>query len=128
MSKKSKTSNKAFAAKHLKAAKAMAEKYGVILTFADGEWYGKGLEFPTAMGGGITPEECIANTREALVTGVACMLENGDTPPPAASSGKRTEQVNIRVTVEEKALLLAAARSQGFNGLGDFIRSRAMSR
>ena len=67
-------------------------------------------------------------TREALAVAVATLLEAGDVPPPPASEGKRTEQVNVRLTPEEKLLLEEAARSRGFRGLGDFVRSSALAR
>jgi hypothetical protein len=40
-------------------------------------------------------------TREALTVTVATLLESGQTPPPPASENKRTEQVNVRLTLEE---------------------------
>jgi uncharacterized protein (DUF1778 family) len=35
----------------------------------------------------------------------------------------RTQQVNVRLTAEEKALLESRAHSRGFTGLSDFIRA-----
>ena len=92
------------------------------MSFEDGEWYGKGLEMPLVFGGGKTPNECIKNTKEALIAASAHLLEIGNVVPAPASEGKRTEQVNVRLTVEERAILGATARSQGFRGLGDFLR------
>ena len=127
MSRKSTKLNKPFDKKNLAAAKKIVGKYEIILSQADEEWYGRGLEMPTVFAGGKTPDECIHNTKEALVATVAHLLERGETIPAPASEGKRTEQVNIRLTAEEKAILVASARSQGFKGLADFIRARAIS-
>ena len=126
MSGKSTKLNRGFDAKILVKARKIAERYEIILTEADGEWYGKGVEMPTVFGDGKTPDECIANTREALVAVVAHLIEKGSPIPAPASEGKRTEQVNVRVTPEEKVILASYARSQGFRGIGDFMRARAI--
>jgi predicted RNase H-like HicB family nuclease len=112
----------------LKRAGAIAERYQIILQFEDGEYYGRGLEMPYVMNDGKTPDACVRATREALTVAVATLLEAGEVPPAPASEGKRTEQVNVRLTPEEKLLLEEAARSRGFRGLGDFVRSTALSR
>jgi predicted RNase H-like HicB family nuclease len=132
MSAKSKSSSKAvdrpFDRAVLKQARAIADKYQIILQFEDGEYYGRGLEMPYVMNDGKTPDACVRATRESLAVAVATLLEAGDVPPAPASEGKRTEQVNVRLTPEEKLLLEEAARSKGFRGLGDFVRSTALSR
>jgi predicted RNase H-like HicB family nuclease len=40
---------------------------------------------------------------------------------------QRTEQLNIRVTAQERAALEAAAKKQGFRGVGDYLRAAAFS-
>lgn len=127
MSGKSKKLNREFDSKILAKAKKIVEKYEVIMSFEDGEWYGKGLEMSLVFGDGKTPNECIKNTKEALIATVAHLLEIGEVVPAPASEGKRTEQVNVRLTVEERAILGATARSQGFRGLGDFLRAKALT-
>jgi len=113
--------------KELRAdAKRSAASYQIILQFEDGEWYGRGLEMPHVFGDGKTPEACIANTREALEAAVLYLLENDQRPPAPASSGQRTEQVNVRLTAEEKVLLEASAKRKGFTGLSDFVRAAAI--
>ena len=133
MSAKSKSSSKAsvdrpFDPAVLKRARAIAEQYQIILQFEDGEYYGRGLEMPYVMNDGKTPDACLRATRESLTIAVATLLEAGDVPPTPAREGKRTEQVNIRLTPEEKLLMEETARSRGFRGLGDFVRSTALSR
>lgn len=132
MSVKSRSLSKAvdrpFDAAVLKQARAIAERYQIILQCEDGEYYGRGLEMPYVMNDGKTPDACVRATRESLSVAVATLLEAGDVPPAPASEGKRTEQVNVRLTPEEKLLLEEAARSGGFRGLGDFVRTTALAR
>lgn len=101
--------------------------YQIIIHFEDDEYYGRGLEMPSVMAEGKTPDDCVAATREALTIAVAYLLESGQTPPSPASEGKRSEQVNIRLTAEEKLMLEEAARRKGFRGISDFIRSTSLS-
>jgi predicted RNase H-like HicB family nuclease len=116
-----------FAPAVLKRAREIADSYQIILHFEDGEYYGRGLELPSVMNDGRTPDECVRHTRDILTTTIAYMLENGETPPPPASEGKRTEQVNIRLTPEEKLLLEETAKSRGFRGVSDFVRAQTLS-
>ena len=56
------------------------------------------------------------------------MLECGQRPPVPASAKKRTLQVNVRLTPEEKSLLSNASAILGFSGLSDFIRNSALEK
>lgn len=127
MKTKKKNISAPFAAKILQAARQLADAYDIVLRFEDGEWYGYALEYPEAMGDGKTPALCVKATREAVVAGVATMLEMGETAPVPARQGVRSEQVNIRVTAEEKALMETTAKQKGFRGLSDFIRTGALA-
>jgi predicted RNase H-like HicB family nuclease len=131
MSAKSKSSSKAsdrpFDANVLKRAREVAEQYQIVLQFEDGEYYGRGLEMPYVMSDGKTPDECVRATRDALTVTVATALERGEVPPAPASDNKRTEQINVRVTPQEKLILEEAARSRGFRGIGDFVRSTSLA-
>jgi predicted RNase H-like HicB family nuclease len=130
MSDKSKKYSKAvdrpFAPKVLAEAQKIAEQYQLILSHEDDAWYGRGLELPHVLGDGRTSAECISGTREALVGAVAYLLEQGQRPPTPAREGTRTEQVNVRLTAEEKVVLETTARRKGFKGLSDFIRAAAL--
>ena len=53
--------------------------------------------------------------------------DTGEAPPAPARQGVRTEQVNVRLTQEEKALLETSAKQKGFRGLSDFVRAGAMA-
>lgn len=135
MSAKSKKSSKKTAAVDrpfdpalLRRAREVANGYQIIIQFEDGTYYGRGLELPDVMNDGKTPDECVENTRDILTTAVAYMLEKGQVPPAPAGENKRTEQVNIRLTSEEKLLLEEAARSQGFRGISDFMRSTSLAK
>jgi predicted RNase H-like HicB family nuclease len=110
----------------LDRARAIADTYQVVLWFDDGEWYGRGVELPGTMNDGPTVEACIANVRESFVTTVAVMLEEGLTPPPTASEGIRNEQVNIRLSADERLRLATAAKQKGFEGVSDFVRTAAL--
>ena len=116
-----------FDPKILAQAREIANEYQIVLHYEDGEYYGQGLELPGAMDDGKTPDECVANTREAMVVLVAYMLEEGQTPPSPASEQLRTEQVNIRLTIREKFLMEESARAKGFRGISDYVRALALS-
>ena len=111
----------------LVAATRIVDAYDIVLRYEDGEWFGHALEYPEAMGDGKTPTACIKATRKALVAAVATMIEAGETPPAPARQGVRSEQVNVRLTQEEKAVLETTAKKKGFRGLSDFIRAGAMA-
>jgi predicted RNase H-like HicB family nuclease len=123
LKKQSKAIDRPFAAGVLRKARAIAESYQIVLHQEDGEYYGRSVELPNVMNDGKTPDECVEATRDILTTAIAYMLECGQVPPPASTEQKRTEQINVRVTSEEKLILEEAARSKGFRGLSDFLRS-----
>lgn len=110
----------------LRKARAIAQAYDIVLRREDGEWVGYALEYPEAIGTGKTPSACIKDTREVAASGIAVMLETGQSPPKPARQGIRDKQINIRVSSEEKAILGAAAKEEGFRGVSDFVRNRAL--
>ncbi len=115
-----------FAPSVWQAALQVVAQYQIIVSQEDGHWYGRGLELPSVFGDGTTAKSAVEMTREALAVAVAFLLEQGKNPPAAAGTGLRTQQVNIRLTSEEKALLESVARNKGFSGLSDFIRAAAI--
>jgi len=125
--KQRKRLDRPFAPEILERARKIAARYQIIVSYEDGEYYGRGLELPWTMDDGKTPEACLAATREALVATVAAMLEMGQAPPAPASDSGRTEQVNIRLTSMEKRLIEEAARARGFRGISDYMRALALS-
>jgi len=67
-----------------------------------------------------------ADTRKALTATVATLLEQDERPPTPAMIGRRTQQVNVRLTAEERLLLDAVAKRKGYSGMSDFIRAVAV--
>jgi predicted RNase H-like HicB family nuclease len=118
---------KPFARAVLAKARALAERYQVLIWFEDGEYYGRGLELPFTAADGKSPQECFENVREAMVATVGHMLERGDAPPPPASHTGRTQQVNIRLSAMEKLRMEESARAKGFRGVADYLRARALA-
>ncbi|MGD0540797.1 MAG: hypothetical protein ABSB33_04685 [Tepidisphaeraceae bacterium] len=100
----------------------------MVISFEDGEYYGRGVELPFAFGDGKTVERCARNTREAFVAVVASLLQDGHAPPAPASEGKRDQQVNVRLSSEEKLLLETKAKQSGAAGISEYIRAVALSK
>lgn len=116
-----------FDADVLKRAQSIAAAYRISLEEeADVGFVGICVELPLVMADGRTPDSCVAATREAIVGVVAYMLENGRVPPTPAREQKRDQQLNLRLTLEEKLALEEAARQQGFRGVSDFVRSKSL--
>ena len=111
----------------LERARQIAEQYRIIIRHEDGEYYGQALELPGAMNDGKTPAQCLENTIDIVSTTIASMLERGEIPPLPASDERRDEQVNVRLSKLEKLTFEEAARSRGFRGLSDFMRSATLS-
>src|SRR5438105_207128 len=97
----------------LRRAKEISSQYGfVIRPEPEVGYFARGMELPNVMADGRTIEQCIAQIRQALLATTAYLLETGQAPPPPAEESRRREQINIRVTAEEKVLLEEAARSK----------------
>lgn len=112
----------------LEQAKQTALQYRLILEPNEEVGFlGTSVEMPLVFGDGPTPDVCVRETREALISAIATMLEKGEIPPPPSSEDLRSEQVNIRLTPREKLLLEEAARSKGFRGVSDFVRATTLS-
>jgi predicted RNase H-like HicB family nuclease len=118
-----------FAREILRRAEELAARYQVVvwLDCEENHYYGRGVELPLAMGDGRTADECVASAKKAFVAVVATMLESAQIPPSPAGEGKRDQQVNVRLTSDERLILETAARQQGFTGISDFVRSTALS-
>lgn len=118
-----------FAKNVLKRAEEIAKAYRLVIEEDEDEGYiGSTVELPMVMGGGKTVSSCAKSVLEATIGAVATMLEHKQTPPNAAREGKRDQQVNIRLTAEEKMRLEEAARREGFRSLSDFLRASGLTR
>lgn len=112
----------------LDQARTIAFRYRLILEpHEELGFMGTSIEMPLVFGDGKTPDACVRETREALVSAIATMLEKGEAPPAPSTEELRTEQVNIRLTPREKLLLEEAARIKGFRGLSDFVRTTTLT-
>ena len=119
---------KALSEETLIRARKIASEYSVLLRPSEQHGFSATcLEFPTVFVHGKTVAQCEKKVREALAVGIAVMLEVGEAPPLPASEKQRNQQVNIRLTSEEKLMLEETARRRGYRGLSDFMRAAAMS-
>jgi predicted RNase H-like HicB family nuclease len=125
---KSKALDKPFKESIVCKAKKLVADYRIILEHNEQLGFiGSAVELPTVFADAETPEQCYKATQEALMVAVATMIECGQRPPQPASAGRRTEQVNVRLTAEEKLLFANAATNLGFKGISDFIRNTALN-
>jgi len=125
---KSKALDKPFKESVVRKAKKLVADYRIILERNEQLGFiGSAVELPTVFADAATPEQCYKATQEALMVAVATMIECGQRPPQPASAGRRTEQINVRLTAEEKLLFANAAMNLGFKGISDFIRNTALN-
>ena len=114
--------------KNVETAQRLIDAYDIVMRLEEGEWVGHALEYPEAIGVGKTVQQCMDETRKSLLIGVASMLQDGLTPPIPARQGVRSEQVNLRLTPEEKAVLESRSRTKVFRGIADYVRSSALEK
>lgn len=125
---KSKALKKPFKESIVRKARKIVADYRIILERNERLGFiGSSVEIPTVFTDAQTPEKCYKAVQDALMVAVATMIECGQRPPQPASMGLRTEQVNVRLTAEEKLLFANAAMNLGFKGVSDFIRSTALN-
>ena len=125
---KSKALDKPFKESIVRKAGKIVADYRIILERNERLGFiGSSVELPTVFADAKTPEKCYKAVQDALMVAVATMIECGQRPPQPASMGLRTEQVNVRLTAEEKLLFANAAMNLGFKGISDFIRNTALN-
>lgn len=111
----------------LDRAREITLGYRLVIQPAEGLGFiGRSVELPGVMAGGKTHEECVRATVAATETAVATLLEMGQKPPVPSSAQKRTEQINIRLTPEEKLVLEEESQRRGFRGVSDFVRAAVL--
>jgi hypothetical protein len=111
----------------IRQAHSITDEYRIILDeVSPGRFVGTASEMPRITGEGGTPDECVAETRRLLAGAAAIMLKAGQNPPRSAKARSRGEQLNVRLTAQEKLLLEDAAQSLGFRSVSDLVRTRAL--
>lgn len=113
-------------AEHEAQAAKLAEKYRITLWREEGEWWGRCVELPNCMGDGKTSAAAIEATKQAIVAGLSTDLARGMPAPLPAREGVRSEQVNVRLSADERQAIEANAKRAGFKGLADYIRAVAL--
>lgn len=106
-------------------ARRIADRYRIVLQREHGGFMARSIEMPNVIVHGSSPNQCEKKVREALRLAVATMLEQGRMPPVEVN--KRSAQVNVRLTAQEKLLMAETAKREGFKGLSDFIRHLALA-
>ncbi len=107
----------------------IAKTYSLVIEpDPDVGYFGRTIEMPLVMGDGKTPDQCVAQVLEASAAAIATMLEAGQRPPSPSRNLKRDQQLNVRLTADEKLHLEEAARLAGFRSISDFVRAAALER
>ncbi len=115
-----------FASEILEQARRIAGGYRIIIRPSETLGYVASiLELPLVFTDGKTQEQCLKNAMFGAETMIATMLEAGQAPP--SSSSRRTEQINLRLTSEEKLILEEESQRKGFKGLSDYVRAAALA-
>jgi predicted RNase H-like HicB family nuclease len=111
----------------MERARSLAEQYRLTLqSTGQGGYVGSSVELPRVFAEGSDVESCVQSTRQALAGAVAVMWKTGRQPPAPMRERRRDEQINLRVSADEKLLLEASARQQGFRSVSDYVRTRAL--
>ena len=112
----------------IREARVRALEFNIVVSQRDsGKYVGFAREFPRHFGIGGSVEECFHKTRDAIVGAVALSMKLGEPIPEPVRDLRRHEQVNIRLTIEEKAMLQAAADADGARSLSDFVRELCLT-
>lgn len=114
-------------AEAVRQAEQLVGGYAILIErHEDGLFYGRGIEYPYLLGHGKSPASAHKMASDGLVAAVAADIALGNAPP-LPFSDKRTQQINVRVSPMEKLRIEEVARRKGFRGIGDFLRSAALT-
>jgi predicted RNase H-like HicB family nuclease len=91
-------------------------------------YFGRTVEFPYVMADGKTLAACAEQVLEATTLAVVTYLERDQQPPGPAGDGRRDQQLNIRVSGEERLMLDGIAAREGFRSVSDYVRAAALKR
>lgn len=115
-----------FSATVWRRATEVAGKYGMLVGASDNRFFAKCVEMPGIVVFGKTAEDAIEALHEPLTIAIASLLEADRKVPAPMVEGKRESQVNVKLTAEERVVVEAAAKREGFTGLSDFFRHAAL--
>lgn len=104
-------------------AAAIARHYQFVFRESDDGWVGRAVEMPGVVMQHEAMDACAQRLRAGVQRAIVHMLQRGEVPPV---SGKRTVQVNVRFTAEEKLGMEASAYREGFSGVSEFIRHKVL--
>lgn len=105
----------------------LARNYRIVLQPHERKGFqGTVLEMPTVFAFGSDPTSCVNATYETLAVGLASMIDEGVEPPPPVTERKRTCQMNVRLTAEEKLILQETASQRGYRSASDYVRTVAL--
>ncbi len=113
-------------AQQVAEARKLAREYKYTVWPEDGECWSRCVELPHCLGDGKDVESAIEAARETVVAGLAADLAAGMPAPHPAREGVRSEQVNVRLSADERATIEANAQRAGFKGMADYIRIMAL--
>lgn len=106
---------------------ALIRSYTVLLEPQEqGGYRARTLELPFVVGFGDNVASSLDELYTSLEFTVTALAREGVEPPVPASRGLRSEQVNVKLTHREKAMITDAAKRSGFRSMSDFLRSLAM--
>jgi predicted RNase H-like HicB family nuclease len=104
----------------------LVARYHLVLHAVTDGFSGTIVELPTVIARGKTPAECFEATRTSAQAAAATLMELGQKPPAPRGRERRDEQLNIRVTGEEKRSLEYAANENGYRNVSEFVRAVAL--
>jgi len=98
-------------------AKKIAKNYKITIEqnkeSSNSGFIGSSVELPSISVKSTTVEKCYIDTKKALNVAILKILESNRKPQGRNRTDKRTKQVNIRFTLDEKALLNSFASNIG---------------
>ncbi|MDX2148216.1 MAG: DUF1778 domain-containing protein [Planctomycetota bacterium] len=105
-------------------AKELVSQYNFEFKLRGDTFIGFTRELPGVTGLGKSFEQCRDATMEAQVATVAALLRKGLAVPEAGEN--KSEQLNLRLTREDKDVLQLAAGKGGYRSVSEFVRKAAL--
>ena len=106
----------------LSKARGFALRYRIILTPTDdGSFIANAMELPGIIIQEATLTKVVEELHNVLIEVIVRLLREGNAPPQP-TAGRRLEQVNVKLSLEERSLMESAARARGNRGVADYLR------